>query len=271
MSEEQKEYTTEAPPAVEAKPAKSLLGAAPTGDIDVPEKYRVLGNDGQLDQAASLRKLSEAYRHLHTRMGAGDAPPKDAEGYAPEITREGVSWDEMKKDPAIQGFLKGAHAKGLNNAQVSFVIESYLEQMHSLAAAGEKQQQQSAEKAESERLAARDAAMRERWPDGQELHDRLNGANRAVSMFANPKDMEVFASGLFDHPAIIDLLANVHAATNEDTPPSGGVATKVDFDTRVSEIRKELASMPHWDKRRGALQEELMGMYGKKFPETPAS
>ena len=266
MSEEAKEYTASAEEKPEAKPQKSLLGQASAGDVDVPEKYRVLGADGSIDHTASLRKLSEGYRHLHTRMGAGEAPPSDAEGYAPEITREGVSWDEMKKDPAMQGFLKGAHAKGMSNAQVAFVIESYLDQMQSFAATGEKQQQEAAEKAEMARLAERDASMRKRWPDGQDLHDRLNKANHAVSMFANPQDMEVFASGAFDHPAIIDLLANVAAATHEDTPPSGAIATKQDFASRADEIRKELASLPHWDKRRGALQAELMAGYEKKYP-----
>ena len=274
MSEEAKEYTTgtETQPEAkaDAKPQKGLLGQAPSGDVDVPEKYRVLGADGALDHAASLRKLSEGYRHLHTRMGAGEAPPGDADGYAPEITKDGFSWEEMKKDPAMQGFLTGAHAKGLSNAQVSFVVQSYLDQMQAFAETGQKQQQEAAEKAENDRLAERDASMRKRWPDGQDLHDRLNKANHAVSMFANPQDMEVFASGAFDHPAIIELLANVAAATHEDTPPSGAIATKVDFVARADEIRKELASLPHWDKRRGALQAELMAGYEKKYPGHPA-
>ncbi|MCZ7253157.1 hypothetical protein NK293_23265, partial [Salmonella enterica] len=83
--------------------------------------------DGSLDLEQSSRKMAEAYKHLETRMGSGDVPPKTAEEYAVKLEGvEGFDWDEFKADPDTQSFLKGAHAKGLTNDQVQYVIGEYM-------------------------------------------------------------------------------------------------------------------------------------------------
>src|SRR3546814_96352 len=105
-------------------PTGSVLGNAATDYI--PEKYRTNKEDGSLDLEASSRKLAESYRHLETRLGSGDAPPKTFEEYAPKIEAEGFNWDEFKADESTQSFLKGAHAKGMTNAQVEYAISEYL-------------------------------------------------------------------------------------------------------------------------------------------------
>ena len=90
----------------------TVLGAGATNDW-IPEKYRTNKEDGSLDLEASSRKVAEAYKHLETRMGSGDAPPKSADEYAVKLEGvEGFNWDEFKADEASQSFLKGAHAKG---------------------------------------------------------------------------------------------------------------------------------------------------------------
>ncbi|BCD83601.1 hypothetical protein PSm6_00080 [Pseudomonas solani] len=103
----------------------SVLGQGAPQDF-IPEKYRVTKDDGSLDLEQSSRKLAESYKHLETRMGSGDAPPKSFDEYAPKIEAEGFNWDEFKADEGSQSFLKGAHAKGLTNAQVEFVLGEYL-------------------------------------------------------------------------------------------------------------------------------------------------
>jgi hypothetical protein len=63
----------------------SLLstGAGEPGANDwLPEKFRVMGEDGKLSIESSARKLAENYTHLEKRMGSGDAPPKTADEYA---------------------------------------------------------------------------------------------------------------------------------------------------------------------------------------------
>ena len=58
----------------------SLLstGAGEPGANDwIPEKFRVVGEDGKLSIESSARKLAENYSLLEKRMGSGDAPPKN--------------------------------------------------------------------------------------------------------------------------------------------------------------------------------------------------
>lgn len=102
----------------------SLLstGAGEPGANDwLPEKFRVMGEDGKLSIESSARKLAENYTHLEKRMGSGDAPPKTADEYAPKVEVEGFNWEEFKADPRMQGFMKTAHAKGITNDQMSFI------------------------------------------------------------------------------------------------------------------------------------------------------
>ena len=260
MSEQENTVTDQkaeqAPPAA---PVKSILASA-ADDFDVvPEKLRVLGADGKIDQAASLRKVSEVYRNLEHRMGSGDAPPKDAEGYAPEITKDGFSWDEWKKDPKVQGFLKGAHAKGMTNAQVSYVLQEYLTEAQELMGASSERKIDTVE-----------AELRERWKEDGEFHENLRLAMRAAKAYVDEGDQEGIDKGAFDHPAVIRLLANIGRAMKEDAPPSGAVAASVDFGVRVRELRAELEKLSPWDQRRPALLEEMNGLYAKQYPSQRA-
>ena len=49
----------------------------------MPEKYRVSNDAGEFDEAASSRKLADAYRSLESKLGKGAAMtvPETAEGY----------------------------------------------------------------------------------------------------------------------------------------------------------------------------------------------
>ena len=79
-------------------PAGSVLANAAPNDF-IPEKYRVNKEDGSLDLEQSSRKMGEAYKHLETRMGTGDAPPKSHDEYAVKLDGvEGFNWDEFKAD-----------------------------------------------------------------------------------------------------------------------------------------------------------------------------
>lgn len=90
----------------------------------IPEKYRVVKDDGSLDVEASTTKLAEGYGNLSKRLGGDDAPPNTAEEYAPEVP-EGFDFDALKADPMYQDFLKGAHSRGVNNKQLSYILEEF--------------------------------------------------------------------------------------------------------------------------------------------------
>lgn len=125
-----------------ATPAASVLaggaaaaapGGEPTPDF-IPEKLRVMKEDGTLDLDASSRKMADAYGSLEKRFGSGDAPPKEASEYkitVPDALKEAF---DPATDAGMQGFLTGAHAAGLNQAQVDFVMGKYFEMAPTLAA-----------------------------------------------------------------------------------------------------------------------------------------
>lgn len=119
--------------AAAAADAASLLAsgaasaaAGDAGNTDyIPEKLRINKEDGTLDLDGSSRKMAEAYSALEKRFGSGDAPPKEASEYkvaVPDAFKEAI---DPAKDPGIQGFLTGAHAAGMNQAQVDFVMGQY--------------------------------------------------------------------------------------------------------------------------------------------------
>src|SRR5690606_14417341 len=89
----------------EGDPAQDPPAATPEDGSWLPEKHRVLAEDGTVDEAASARKLADAYRHLEARLGSGDVPPKSAEDYALQV--EGLDAEQIdafKADPMFQDF-----------------------------------------------------------------------------------------------------------------------------------------------------------------------
>lgn len=128
--------------AAAAADAASLLAsgaasaaAGDAGNTDyIPEKLRINKEDGTIDLDGSSRKMAEAYGALEKRLGSGDAPPAAAADYkvaVPDAFKEAI---DPAKDPGIQGFLTGAHAAGMNQAQVDYVMSQYFDMAPKLVA-----------------------------------------------------------------------------------------------------------------------------------------
>ena len=153
----------------------STAAAGTAGTFDwIPEKHRVTKEDGTFDLEASARKVAEAHGHLEKRFGSGDLPPKSADEYAPKVGVEGFNFDEFKADPAMQTFLKGAHAKGMTNDQLSFAIEQFLEVAPSLV--------EGSGKLDAEQCKA---ALSEVWAKPEEAKANFALAYRATEAFAS--------------------------------------------------------------------------------------
>lgn len=190
----------------------SLLstGAGEQGDNDwLPEKFRVVGEDGKLSIESSARKLAENYTHLEKRMGSGDAPPKTADDYTPDVKAEGFNWDEFKADPRMQSFMKTAHAKGITNDQMSFILGEYAQRAPELANGA----------AELDAEAA-STSLREVWKTDAEFKQNLSLAHRAFTSLAGPGD-DIDAIG--NNPMVIRMLAKVGAEMQEDAPAGGDI------------------------------------------------
>lgn len=175
----------------------------------LPEKYRVMGADGKVDIAGSARKLADAHTSLEKRLGGVGTPPKTADDYAPDLNVEGFDWDEFKAAPETQSFLKAAHAKGITNDQMSFILGEYVANA-----------QQAVNGAAALDAESATASLRETWKTDAEFKQNIGLAYRAFSSLAGPGD-DIDAIG--NNPMVIRMLAKVGAEMQEDAPAGGDI------------------------------------------------
>jgi hypothetical protein len=245
-------------PAPAPVPAPSVLSNAATTDF-IPEKYRTNKEDGSLDLEASSRKVAEAYKHLETRMGSGDVPPKTADEYAVKLEGvEGFNWDEFKKDESTQSFLKGAHAKGLTNDQVQYVIGEYMKAAPGLIEGGVQ-------------LTAQDctAALKSVWTDEAAMKSNVTASYRAAQAFASegtaPGNFDALMSKYGNDPDFIAFTANIGKELKEDSAINGGQVNEADFAVKTAELRAQLEAMPQHDPKRAGIKAELDAMYERRY------
>ncbi|MBD9459121.1 hypothetical protein IB241_15670 [Pseudomonas sp. PDM05] len=252
--------STPAAPAQAPAPTGSVLDSGANTTDFIPEKYRVVKEDGSLDLDQSSRKLAESYKHLETRLGSGDVPPKTAEEYAVKLEGvEGFNWDEFKADPDTQSFLKGAHAKGLTNDQVQYVIGEYMKAAPGLIeGAGQ--------------LSVQDctAALKTVWADDQSMTTNIQSSFRAANAFASepgkPGNYAALNAKFGTDPDFIAFTANIGKELKEDSAINGGAqVSEADFAVKTSELRSQLQALPVHDPKRKGIQAQLDGMYNQKF------
>ncbi|WP_431482242.1 hypothetical protein [Pseudomonas solani] len=236
----------------------SVLGQGAPQDF-IPEKYRVTKDDGTLDLEQSSRKLAESYKHLETRMGSGDAPPKSFDEYAPKIEAEGFNWDEFKADESTQSFLKGAHAKGMTNAHVEFVVDHFVKNVAPQLLAGNAQI--TAEEATTQ--------LRDVWKTDQEFNSNVQASYRGLHGFANQAGLGSAAAleaKFGNDPDFIAFMANIGREMREDVSPSQGTPVEsADFAVKTSELRQQLQDLPAHDPKREAIQQQLNALYESRY------
>lgn len=195
-----------AAPATGSAPA-----AAPAGDGDkppvIPEKYQVKNEDGSINWEASALKQAQGYQHLAQRLGS-DAPPKTVDDYAPELP-QGMTMDALKQDPLFAGFLKGAHSKGMTNAQVSYILGEFQQRVQML----------NEQRADPE-LAA--VELQKVWTVPGEFDKGLSNAYRGAKAFAvDAEHAQRLEQKFGSDPDFIRLMAKVGAELGEDVQPAG--------------------------------------------------
>lgn len=192
----------------------SLLstGASEPGANDwLPEKYRVSGEDGALNVEQSARKLAEAHVALEKRMGSIGTAPKTSDEYAPKVEVEGFNWEEFKADPRMQSFMKSAHAKGITNEQMSFIIGEYAQRAPELV--------NGAAELDADSAATQ---LREVWKTDAEFNKNIGLAYRAFNQLADDADKGRMDE-IGNNPMVIRMLAKVGAEMQEDAPAGGEV------------------------------------------------
>ena len=248
--------TTTAAPAT----ADSLLATGAATNDYIPEKLRTLKEDGSLDLEASSRKVAEAYTQLEKRLGTGDVPPKSADEYAVKLEGvEGFDWDEFKADESAQSFLKGAHAKGLTNDQVGYVIGEYLKAAPGLIGGAAQLTQQDCT-----------AALKAAWGDDQAIRANVSASYRAAEAFASqgdaPGNFNALMTKYGNDPDFIAFTANIGKELKEDSAINGGApVNEADFNIKAAELRAQLQALPAHDPKRPGVQAQLDAMYEQKY------
>lgn len=229
-------------------PAGQGAEAAPAADgapqpTAIPEKYLVKREDGSTDWEASALKQAQGYDSLAKRMGSGDAPPKTPADYAPELP-QGLSLDTLKADPMYQGFLKGAHGRGMTNAQVSYVLDAMAQRMAPNPEAAE-------------------AELRQVWKTDEQLQAGLAGAFRVVKAYAGDEaTMQRLEQKFGSDPDFIKFVAKIAPEMGEDRAAPGLTAGEADS------MESLMASPAYLDAKapdHARVVAQVRALYAKKY------
>ncbi len=218
-----------AAPAPGPAPAAAPAPAGNDAPVAIPEKYLVKNEDGTTNWEASALKQAQGYSALSQRMGAGEAPPKSADEYQLDLP-QGLAMDQLKTDPLFAGFLKGAHAKGLNNAQVSYLLGEFQQRVQLLD-----------EHRNSPEVGA--AELGKVWQTPQQMSAGLARCFKGTHAFAEDQDHAARLDKKFGNdPDFIRLMAKVGAELGEDRPVAE--VSRVEVESREALMRSEAYSNP---------------------------
>ena len=244
--------------------APSVLGGTPQGQEQapdtspfnwIPEKFRVSKDDGAIDLEASAKKVEEHRANLEKRLGSGDIPPKTPEEYAPTVEAdEGFDVKAFMADEGTKGFLKGAHAKGMTNEQVSYVLSQYAKTAPLLVKGSQVMD-----------MDAVQANLRETWKDDAEYNRNIDAYWNTAHIIARKAGIEYDeeSSGLARNPTFVKMMAAISKEFQEDTPP--GSASPVASDDIKKLMASEAYNNPkHIDHERVSkqVQEHFQRTYG---------
>lgn len=226
-----------APGSLLATGAAAAADGAPTTDF-IPEKLRVMKEDGTLDMDASSRKLAEAYGSLEKRFGSGDAPPKEASEYKVTVPDSLKDAFDPATDTGMQAFLTGAHAAGLNQAQVDFVMGKYFEMAPALAAG-----------AVLHDAATATAELKKTWATDADFTRNVKNAyvgTNAAAQKAGLEVAEIMNGPLGNNPQFLRLMAALGPEFQED-PGAGGQSMPAHEDINTLLVSEAYTNPRHVD------------------------
>lgn len=224
----------------------------------IPEKFRVVGDDGNFNLEASARRLAESYSALERRAGSGDLPPRSVDEYSLEgALPEGLDPAEIMKDPTTQSFLKRCHAKGMTNVQVQEVLNFALTEW------APKLVEANGELAQEEAV----SQLRDTWKSDQEFNHNLQSAYRAFMAYADSADRDQIDS-IGNNPIVIRLLANIGREMSEDRPAGGLSAPGAGSQDALTLMQSEAYRNPnHPDHER--VSRQVREIYERKYGTHP--
>lgn len=174
----------------------------------IPEKFRVKGADGELDLAATVRKVDEHRANLEKRMGAGDIRPKTPDEY--KLPDTDVFKNLQLDEAGAKAFRQEAHDMGLSQKQYEAVMGKWATLAPELVNAAQKDTVDTAT-----------ASLKEVWKGDFDANIRESfRVVNAVAQKAGFTYDEVEAA-IGNNPVAIRLFAALGPEMREDATPNG--------------------------------------------------
>lgn len=196
----------------------------------IPEKFRVNGADGELDLAATVRKVDEHRASLEKRMGSGDIRPKTPDEYKLPDTDvfKGLQLDEA----GAKAFRQEAFDMGLTPKQYEAVMGKWATLAPELVNAGQ-----------AETVDTAVASLKDTWKDQYDAN--IKESFRVVNQVAEKAGIP-FADvekAIGNNPVAIRLFAALGAEMREDaTPAAAGGGTGGGAQTRSEYVAENWAA-----------------------------
>ena len=215
-------------------PASLLAGAAAAGGQPtefMPEKYRVMKDDGTMDLDASSRKLAEAYASAEKRIGGGDIPPKSADEYTVAVPDAFKESFDPKGDEGFKAFAGKMHELGLTQKQMDGVMSQYFDLAPKLVVGA----------AALDATAAK-TQLEQAWaPQGGFDHQIRNAYQGAAAIAAKagiPVDELMAPQGLGNNVMFLRMMAAIAPEFAEDKSTGGTSMGGASSEEQINELMR---------------------------------
>ncbi|MFC4518604.1 hypothetical protein [Cupriavidus pinatubonensis] len=238
-------------------------GGAPTTDF-MPEKYRVMKDDGTMDLDASSRKLAEAYASAEKRIGGGDIPPKSADEYTVTVPDAFKESFDPKTDEGFKAFSGEMHALGLTQKQLDGVMKHYFDLAPKLVAGATVLDATSA-KTQLEQVWASQGGF------DHQVRNAYQGA-AAIAQKAGLSIDEIMApTGLGNNVQFLRLMAAIGPEFAEDKSVGGTSMGGATTEDKVNELMMSEAykNPKHADHER--VSQQVRGFFERKYGTAAAA
>lgn len=266
------EQATQTPEPV-APSAMQVAAEPPPLTEDIPEKYHVKNEAGELDIEQSARKVAKAYREAEKRIGSMGARPESPDKYDLKALGENIDAEALKEAPGIKQFLSKAHGKGYTNEQAMLAIQEFVHYGQELVKASDAM-------TDANGL----AAMRTFWQDDAELRTNLANGLKVVEAFATKAGIEpdavhapfkatidgkdVTFPPLANHPLFAKIMAAIGPEVGEARPVNA--VQQMPAQTFAEQLATLKAHPAYNDPRHAEhqiIRSKVRQMYEQRYPE----
>lgn len=183
-----------------------------TIDTSIPDKFKVVAEDGSVDYKSTVAKLTESYSYLEKKVGTGEVAPKSADEY--KIEREDFDFETFKADESNKAFLSEAQKQGITNKQLDFLIQEYDKRAVDLVSTSSQYDTDNTVQ-----------TLQAEW--GSNYETNIFSAIKAAKS-AGLTEEQINDPVIGNNPAIIKALSYFGSQMTEDKPVTGGSAVKTD-------------------------------------------